>query len=43
MALKQVKVKQVSDAILIANNALFNQSFDAEFIFRIVTVHLSSK
>jgi hypothetical protein len=40
MALKQVKVIQVSDAILITKNALFTQNFDAEFIIRIVAVHL---
>jgi endonuclease/exonuclease/phosphatase family metal-dependent hydrolase len=41
MALKQVKVMLVSDAILNARNALFTKSFDAEFMLRIASVHLS--
>jgi hypothetical protein len=41
MALKQVKVKPLSEPILISKNALFTQSFDAEFILKITTVHLS--
>jgi hypothetical protein len=41
MALKQVKIKKVSAPILIANKALFSQSFDAELMLRTTTVHLS--
>jgi hypothetical protein len=41
MALKQVKVIQVSDAFLIMKNALFSQNFDAELMLRTAAVHLS--
>jgi hypothetical protein len=41
MALRQVKVKQVSEPILIANNALFTQNFDAELMLMTTAVHLS--
>jgi hypothetical protein len=41
MALKQVKVMLVSDAILITKNALFSKTFDAELMFRTAAVHLS--
>jgi hypothetical protein len=41
MALKQVKVMLVLDSILIANNALFTQTFDAELMLRTAAIHLS--
>jgi hypothetical protein len=41
MALKQVKVMLVSDAILIMNNAFQTQTFDAELMLRTAAVHLS--
>jgi hypothetical protein len=41
MALKQVKVIQVSDAILIMKNALFSKTFDAELMLRTASVDLS--
>jgi hypothetical protein len=41
MALKQVKVKQVSDAILIMKNVFFSKTFDAELMLRTAAVHLS--
>jgi hypothetical protein len=40
MALKRVKVMQVSDAILIMKNALLTKTFDAEFMSRTAAVHL---
>jgi hypothetical protein len=41
MALKQVKVIQVSDAILIMKNVFFSKTFDAELMFRTAAIHLS--
>jgi hypothetical protein len=41
MALKQVGEMQVSDAILIVNNALLTKTFDAELMLRTAAVHLS--
>jgi hypothetical protein len=41
MALKRVKVKQVSDAILIMRNVFFPKTFDAELMIRTTAVHLS--
>jgi hypothetical protein len=38
MALKQVKVIQVSDAILIMKNALFTKTFDVELMLRTAAV-----
>jgi hypothetical protein len=40
MALKQLKVKPVSDAILIASNAFETKTFDAELMLRTAAVHL---
>jgi hypothetical protein len=40
MALKQVKVIQVSDSILITKNAIFTKTFDAELMLRTAAVHL---
>jgi hypothetical protein len=41
MALKQVKVMLVSDAILIMKNVFFSKTFDAELMCRTAAVHLS--
>jgi hypothetical protein len=41
MALKQVKVMQVSDDILIMKKIFFSKSFDAELMLRTVANHLS--
>jgi hypothetical protein len=41
MALKQVKVMQVSEPILIMKKALLTKTFDAELMIRTTAVHLS--
>jgi hypothetical protein len=41
VALKRVKVIQVSDAILIMKNVFFSKTFDAELMLRTAAVHLS--
>jgi hypothetical protein len=40
MALKQVKVMLVSDAILIMKNVFFSKTFDTELVLRTTAVHL---